>query len=116
MDDCFCFTTVTGFILCNYICLATFKCWEVNSWEKKFIQISQDLDLNLDFFSFQFLRKFKASRLSLNIKKTKYTFFHKNSVKDNIPLKPPELKIDNRAIARTHAIKFLGVLLDENDA
>ena len=57
---------------------------------------------------------FKANRLSLNIKKTKYTFFHKNSVKDNIPLKLPELKIANRAIERTHAIKFLGVLLDEN--
>ena len=36
---------------------------------------------------------FKANRLSLNIKKNKYTFFHKNSVKDNIPLKLPELKI-----------------------
>ena len=30
---------------------------------------------------------FTANRLSLNIKKTKYTFFHKNAVKDNIPLK-----------------------------
>ena len=28
---------------------------------------------------------FTANRLSLNIKKTKYTFFHKNAVKDNIP-------------------------------
>ena len=34
-----------------------------------------------------------------------------NSVKDNIPLKLPELKIANRAIERTNAIKFLGVLL-----
>ena len=34
---------------------------------------------------------FKANRLSLNIKKTKYTFSHKNSVKDNISLKLPEL-------------------------
>ena len=57
---------------------------------------------------------FKANRLLLNIKKTKYTFFHKNSAKDNIPLKLPELKIGNRATERTHAIKFLGVLLDEN--
>ena len=29
----------------------------------------------------------KANKLSLNIKKTKYTFFHKNSVKDDITLK-----------------------------
>ena len=57
---------------------------------------------------------FKANRLSLNIKKTKYTLFHKNSVKDNIPLKLPELKIADRAIERTHVIKFLGLLLDEN--
>ena len=34
---------------------------------------------------------FTANRLSLNIKKTKYTFFHKNSVKDNIPLTLPDL-------------------------
>ena len=36
---------------------------------------------------------FTANRLSLNIKKTKYTFFHKNSVKDNIYLKLPDLHI-----------------------
>ena len=31
---------------------------------------------------------FRANRMSLNIKKkNKYTFFHKNSVKDNIPSK-----------------------------
>ena len=57
---------------------------------------------------------FKANRLSLNIKKTKYTFFHKNSVKDNIPLKLPELKIANRGIEKSNTVKFLGVLLDEN--
>ena len=28
---------------------------------------------------------FTANELSLNIKKTKHTFFHKNPVKDNIP-------------------------------
>ena len=60
------------------------------------------------------MKWFRANRLLLNIRKTKYTFFHKNSVKDNIPLKLPELKIANRAIERTNAIKFLGVLLDEN--
>ena len=57
---------------------------------------------------------FKANRLSLNIKKTKYTFFHKNSVKYNMPLKLPGLKVADRAIERTNAINFLGVLLDEN--
>ena len=40
---------------------------------------------------------FTANRLSLNIKKTKYTFFHKNSVKDNIPLKVLDLHISNKS-------------------
>ena len=57
---------------------------------------------------------FKANKLSLNVKETKYTFFHKNSIKDNIPVKLPALKIANREIERTNAIKFLGILLDEN--
>ena len=57
---------------------------------------------------------FKTNKLSLNVKKTKYTFFHKNSIKDDIPLKLPALKIANREIERTNAIKFLGILLDEN--
>ena len=56
---------------------------------------------------------FRANRLSVNIKKTKYTFFHKNSVKDNIPLKLPDLHISNERIERKSSIKFLGVMLDE---
>ena len=56
----------------------------------------------------------KANRLSLNIKKNKYTFFQKNSVKGNTHLKLPKLKSATRAIDRTNAIKVLGVLLDEN--
>ena len=59
---------------------------------------------------------FPAYRLSLNIKKTKYTFFHKNSVKDNIPLKLPDLHISNKSIERKSSIKFLGVMLDEHIA
>lgn len=37
----------------------------------------------------------KANKLSLNIKKTKYTSFHKSSSTDDIPLKLPnsEMKI-----------------------
>ena len=57
---------------------------------------------------------FTSNKLSLNIKKTKYTFFHKNSVKDNIPLKLPDLHIFDKTIERTSSIKFLGVMLDEN--
>ena len=57
---------------------------------------------------------FIANRLSLNAKKTKYAFFHKNSAKDNIPLKLQDLQIANKTIERTFTIKFLGVMLDEN--
>ena len=58
---------------------------------------------------------FIANRLSLNVKKTKYTLFHKKSLRDNIPLKLPDLKIANNSIKRaTASIKFLGVMIDEN--
>ena len=57
---------------------------------------------------------FMANRLSLNIKKAKYTFFQKNRIKDYIPLKLSKLKIANTALERTNATKLLGVLLDEN--
>ena len=57
-----------------------------------------------------------ANRLSLNIRKTKYTFFHKNLVKDNIPLKLSDLHISSKSIERKASIKFLGVMLDESIA
>ena len=57
---------------------------------------------------------FTSYKLSLNIKKTKYTFFHENSVKDSIPLKLPDLHIFDKTIERTSSIKFLGVMLDEH--
>ena len=57
--------------------------------------------------------RFTANKLSLNIKETKFTFFHKNSVKDNIPLKLPDLHISNKSIERKSSINFLAVLLDE---
>ena len=56
---------------------------------------------------------FTVSRLSLNIKKTKYNFFHKNSVEENIPLKLPDLHISNRSIERKFSTKLLGVMVNE---
>ena len=50
----------------------------------------------------------------MNIKKIRYTLFHKNSSKDDIPLKLPDLKIENLNIVRNSSIKFLGVMLDEH--
>ena len=57
---------------------------------------------------------FKANKLSLNIKKTNYTLFHKNSIKDDLPLKLPDLRIVNSILKRQASIKFLGIMLDEN--
>ena len=57
---------------------------------------------------------FRANKLSLNVKKTNYTLFHKCSLKDKMPLKLPELKIGNNIIEKATSIKFLGVIIDEN--
>ena len=57
---------------------------------------------------------FISNKLSLNLKKTKYLFFHKPSKKVDIPLVLPKLNISNSEIAQTESIKFLGVLLEEN--
>ena len=50
---------------------------------------------------------FKANRSSLNIEKTNYALFYKNSMKDKIPLKMSPLKIGNKIIERASSIKFL---------
>ena len=57
---------------------------------------------------------FISNKLSLNVAKTKYSFFHKPSKKDNILLVLPKLSICNNEIKRSESIKFLGVFLDEN--
>ena len=57
---------------------------------------------------------FISNKLSINVTKTKYSFFHKPSKRDNIPLALPQLYIDNNQIQRSESIKFLGVFLDEN--
>ena len=52
--------------------------------------------------------------MSLHVSKTKYSFFHKPSKRDDIPLLLPKLNINNSEIERSECLKFLGVLLDEN--
>ena len=56
----------------------------------------------------------KANKLSLSVDKTKYTFFHQLCISDNIPLKLPILKVNDSPITRENAIKFLGIVIDEN--
>ena len=50
----------------------------------------------------------------LMLKKIKYSFFHKPSKKEHLALVLPKLNVNNKEIARTESIKFLGVLLDKN--
>ena len=54
---------------------------------------------------------FTTNKLSLNVEKTKYSFLHKPSKKDGIPLRLPKLIINNYEIRREGSIKLLGVLL-----
>ena len=55
-----------------------------------------------------------ANKLSLNVKKTKFSFFHKSSKKDNILLRLPNLNINGFTTECESSIKFLGVWIDEN--
>jgi hypothetical protein len=57
---------------------------------------------------------FESNKLSLNADKTKYILFHKVSKSENIPLKLPDLKINNIYIKRELFLNFLGVKFDEN--
>ena len=58
--------------------------------------------------------RFEANKLSLNVGKTEYFFFHKPSRKDDLPLLLPRLLIKKHKVERVKSKKFLGILLDEN--
>ena len=53
---------------------------------------------------------FNSNKLSLNMSQTKYSFFHSSAYQDTIPLRLPELKINNIAIKREPSMNYLGVL------
>ena len=57
---------------------------------------------------------FISNKLSSNVKKTKFSIFHKASRRDDLPLVLPKLFINNEVIKRQSSIKFLVILLDEN--
>ena len=57
---------------------------------------------------------FNVNKLSLNVKKAKYSFFHKSSKKDNIRQRLPNLNINELTVECESSIKFLGVWIDEN--
>ena len=57
---------------------------------------------------------FQSNKLSLNVKKTKFSLFHSLRRKSIIPDQLPTLKMDNTEINREKVTKFLGILIDEN--
>ena len=58
---------------------------------------------------------FQANKLSLNVSKTKYTYFHKLTKADEmILLKLPNLSIIDIGIKRESVMKFLWVSMDGN--
>ena len=57
---------------------------------------------------------FMANKLSLSIRKTKYSLFYKPSRVDGLPLKLLKLSINNLEIKTAFCTTFLRVLLDEN--
>ena len=57
---------------------------------------------------------FISNKISLNVSITKYSFFHKPSKRDDIPLLLSKLNIHNSEIERPECLKFLRVLLDDN--
>ena len=66
------------------------------------------------FFNGKIFQWFISSKLSLNVSKTKYSFFRKPNKSDDIPLLLPKLNTNNNEIERLEYLKFLGVLLDDN--
>ena len=57
---------------------------------------------------------FQANRLSLNVKKTKYSLFHPAQKKRKLPTQFPILSFNDEEISRDPVTRFLGVLIDEN--
>ena len=56
---------------------------------------------------------FNANKLTINVKKTKFCFFHNSSKKENILLWLLNLNINGFTIEHEYSIKFLAVWIDE---
>ena len=74
-------------------------------YKYSFLKVNNNLQIINERFIF--------NKLSFNVNKNKYSFLYKSSKKDNIPLILPKLNINNREIAPTGSVKFLGVFLGE---
>ena len=56
----------------------------------------------------------KTNKLSINIDKTNFIFFHQHRANENLPLVLPLLSLDGFQIKLVSSTKFLGVQIDEN--
>ena len=61
------------------------------------------------------LEWFIANKLSLHDGQTKYLFFHKQSASYSIPLRLSTITFNSIEIKHESFIKFLGVIIDENN-
>ena len=75
---------------------------------KSISYLSETANLQLERINQWFI----SNKLSLNASKTKHSFFHKPSKRDDIPILLPKLNINDSEIERSECLKFLGVLLD----
>ena len=57
---------------------------------------------------------FNANKLFLNVKKYNYSFSHKLSTKDDVPVWLPNLTVNGLTAEHESSLKFLGVRIDEN--
>ena len=57
---------------------------------------------------------FISNKLSLNLCKTKYSFFHKPSKKEDILFLLQKFNVNNSKIERSECLRVLKVLLDKN--
>ena len=57
---------------------------------------------------------FSANKLSLNVRKAKFSLSHKSGKKYGISSPLPTIKINNYDIERVNTMKFLGLLLGDN--
>ena len=77
--------------------------------ERDIKKLLQRVNIELNKISHWFI----SNKLSINVTKTKHSFFHKPSKRDDIPLALPNYTL---TITRFNdeSIKFLGVFLDED--
>lgn len=77
---------------------------------KDFIKLFETANIELNKINEWFV----ANKLSLNLTKSNFSLFHKESKQGKLPRVLPKLSINNIELTRKSSIKFLGVLLDEN--